>query len=148
MSRRQDVIEEVRTRLEEITTANGYQTNAGNLILMGQTPALSESDPEQALAVTVGQDTVGYQGEDVQVTLPVMIFALVRADLDDPYLAAEAVLADIKKAIETDHNLGGLLKARGLVRGSTTAALRDPASEFVGGSVFYEMMFAEKWGAP
>ena len=43
MSRRQDIIAELTDRLEDITIANGYQTNAGALLLVGQAPALSET---------------------------------------------------------------------------------------------------------
>jgi len=148
MSRRQDIIDELKDRLDNITVANGYQTDAGALVLVGQAPALSETDPQQALALIIGADSVGYQGEDKQISLPVTVHALVRADLDDPAAAAEAVIADIKKAIEQDHNLGGLLKARGLVCGTTTSAMREQGSEYVGGTVSYELLFAEKWGAP
>lgn len=148
MSRRQDIITELTSRLADILITNGYQTDAGALVLVGQTPSLSESDPDQALALVIGPDSVGYQGEDKQITLTVTIHALVRADIATPTTAAEAVLSDIKTAIETDHNLGGLLKPRGLKCAGTVALQREQGSEYIGGSVSYDLEFAETWGAP
>jgi len=149
MSRRQDVITAFAARLSNITQANGYQTDAGALVLVGQAPVLSDGDPDQALALVIGPDVSGYQGENVQTSIPLTVHALVRAeDITQPYLDAEAVIADIKKAVETDHDLGGLLKPRGLTRGVTTAAVREPSSSFVAASVDYNVEFAEKWGAP
>ena len=148
MSVRQSILTEIVSRLSGISVDNGFQTDAGELVLVGQTPALSEADPEQALAVLVGGDVVGYQGENVLTQLSIVVHALLRADVDQPTLASEAVIADIKKAVEIDHDLGGALQPRGLERGSTTAAKREQGSEFVAATVEYNCRFVERWGQP
>lgn len=148
MSTRQTIIEEIRSRLAGITVDNGYQTDAGALVFVGQTPALSDADPEQALAIRVGGDDIGYQGENVLVTLSLVVHALMRADVDEPTTASEAVIADIKKAVEIDRDLAGALQPRGLERGTTTAADRSQGSEYVAATVEYRCRFVERWGQP
>lgn len=148
MSVRQNLVAEIVDRLSGILKVNGYQTDAGALVFDGQTPNLSEADPEQALAVILGAETVGYQGENVLVTLSVEIHAVIRADVDQPAAAGEAVLADIKKAVEVDHDLGGILLPRGLERGASAAARREQGSEYTAAVVEYRCRFVEKWGQP
>ena len=148
MSVRQSILTEIVSRLSGISLLGGYQTDAGALIFVGQTPALSEADPEQALALVVGSDAVGYQGENVLTQLSIVVHAILRADVDEPTLASEAVIADIKKAVEIDRDLGGILTPRGLERGTTTAAQRYQGSEFVAATVEYRCRFVERWGQP
>jgi hypothetical protein len=148
MSVRQNILTEFVTRLSGISLLGGYQTDAGALVFVGQTPALSEADPEQALALVVGSDAVGYQGENVLTQLSIVVHAILRADVDEPTLASEAVIADIKKAVEIDRDLGGILTPRGLERGTTTAALRSQGSEYVAATVEYRCRFVERWGQP
>ncbi len=148
MSVRQSILTELISRLSGIAVVNGYQTDSGAVVYDGQTPSLAEGDPEQALAVVVGGETLGYQGENVLVLLSVVVHALLRADVDQPTLASEAVIADVKKAVEVDHNLGGILQPRGLERGETTAARREQGSEFVAATVEYRFRFVERWGQP
>lgn len=147
-SRRQDIIEAVRDRLTAISQANGYQTDAGAVVLVGEAPSFGPADPPQAIALTVDDDSATYQGEQVVVVLPLVVHAIVKADLAAPYLAAEAIVADIKKAIEVDHDLGGLTVRRGLERGVVKAAVREPGSEYVAARVEYRATYAELWGAP
>ncbi len=148
MSVRQNLIAEIVSRLSGILLAGGYQTDAGALIFVGQTPPLAEGDPTEALAVVVGGEEVGYQGENVLVVLSIVVHAIVRADVDQPILASEAVIADIKRAVETDHDLARILLPRGLERGATTAAKREPGSEYVAATVEYRCRFVERWGQP
>jgi len=148
MSVRQSILTEIVSRLSGISLLGGYQTDAGALVFVGQTPALSEADPEQALALVVGSDAVGYQGENVLTQLSIVVHAILRADVDEPTLASEAVIADIKKAVEIDRDLGGILTPRGLERGTTTAALRSQGSEYVAATVEYRCRFVERWGQP
>lgn len=154
MSRRQDIITELKTRLASITVDNGYQTDAGENVYVGQVPALNDGDPDQAIAMVVEDDEPGYSGEHTVIRLPIEIRAVVRVNVDDPYAMTEAVIADIKRAIERttegvkDHNLGGLLTPRGLERRSTTAAFRDQGSEFGAGVVRYACLYNELWGEP
>lgn len=149
MSKRQDILAELLTRLEQITTDNGFQTDAGNTVFIGLVPALGPDDPTTALAVILDADAnPGHQGENIVIRLPLKIHALIQVNTENPYERVEAILADIKKAIETDHNLSGILSPRGLERGVTQCAYREQGSEFGGGYVEYRLVFLEQWGNP
>ncbi len=141
-------IGEMRTRLENILVTNGYNTDVGQAVMLGEQPAFGPDDPSAVVALIVGADAPGYQGEHVIVTLPVEAQAIVKADVDDPWVTVEEIIADIKKAVETDHDLGGALIPRGLERGATRPFDRESGSEFVGAGVEYRLMFKELWGAP
>jgi len=148
VSARQEIITAVKTRLGDISVDSGYQTDAGAVVLVGQAPSFGPDDPTEVLSISVDDDEPIYQGERAVIVLPLVVHALVKADVESPYLAAEAVVADIKKAIETDHDLGGLTLPRGLSRGVTKSALREPGSEYVAARVEYRITYAEMWGNP
>ena len=151
VSKRQQILAEFVNRLYEITIANGFQTDAGQLVFIGERPVLGPSDPDASIDVVVSTDDPGFQGEKVFVTLPVTVRAVVRVDSVNgatPWGTVEAVIADIKKAIETDHDLSGLLVQRGLERGPVEPRDREPGDEIVGAGVQYNLKYTEQWGAP
>jgi len=151
MSNRQELIVEIIERLGEITIANGFQTDAGLHVFTHETPEFGPDDPEQAIAVVIGDDDPRYQGEQVFVKLPVEIQALAKVDSDpdaQPYLTSEAILADIKKAMElADRTLGGLVQHQ-MERGSTRTLAKQPGSLTVGVAVTYVFPYPEVWGNP
>jgi hypothetical protein len=146
VSVRLDAIEEMASRLSGILKTSGYHTDAGQKLFLGETPNLSPDDPAEALALVVREDSVGYQGENVVTELPVEVQALVVKGTDGSLIALERVIADIKKAVEIDHDLGGVLIRRGLVRGATRPHEREAGGTSVGASVDYVLHFGEKWG--
>ena len=148
MSARQQALATLRTRVQGILVAEGFQTNAGGLVFLAEKPHLGPDDPGEAIAIEVLPDEPGHQGEKVALTLPIAVQAIVKADLDDPGMTVEAVIADIKNAVETDHDLGGTLLPRGLERGVTAQLDREDGSTFVGAAVGYRLRFTEDWGAP
>jgi hypothetical protein len=141
-------IAELRTRLGHITIANGFNTDAGDLVFLCERPQLGPDDPVAAVALVVGADEPGHQGEHVVLLLPVSIQAHVKVVADDPWMTVEAIVEDIKRAIETDHDLDGALLPRGLERGSTEPLEREDGSSTVGCGVEYRLRFKERWGAP
>lgn len=150
---RQDILAEILARVSGIGIAHGYQTDAGGLVFLGEAPQLGPTDPDAAIAVVVRDDLPGdvsgfgeaSDGINVSV-LPVDVQAVVKADLDQPWVTVEQIIADIKKAIETsDRGLGGLL-TRPLARGRIRFSPREPGSAVVGASVEYRATFAESWG--
>lgn len=146
--RRQEILREFIERLETIAVANGYQTDAGQTLFIGETPALGEDDPAAAIAVLVGDEEPQYQGEQLLIRLPYDVQAHVRADLDEPWLTVEQVIADIKRAVElADRTLGGLVK-RQIERGAVRALPRESGSTTVGASVTYYAPYTEAWGDP
>lgn len=138
----------LRTRLRGITKLAGYNTDVGKLVFLAEEPVLGPDDPEAALAIVVGTDEPGFQGEHVVVRLPVEVQAVVKVAASDPWMTIEAILEDVYKAVETDHNLGGALLARGLERGSTRPLDREPGSEYVGAGVEYRLLYKQLWGTP
>jgi hypothetical protein len=148
MSRRQNILSELMVRLGRINTSNGFQTAAGDLLFIGERPVLGPSDPAQSIAVSVKPDIPGYQGENIAMELPVAIAAIVRADTDQAWASIEAIIADIKEAVEIDHDFGGLLDPRGLERGTTEPYDRESGDTVVGATVNYTFRYREQWGAP
>lgn len=147
-SNRQQILEAFLARLERITQTHEFQTDAGKAVFLGATPTLGPDDPDTAIAIVVREDQPGYQGENVFILLPIDIQALAKADLDNPYLAVEAILADIKRAVELpDRTLGELVKRQ--IRRATTRTLeRQDGSTVVGVAITYACPYTEVWGNP
>lgn len=146
---RQQIIEAVRDRLQDITTLHEFETDAGNAVYVGERPELGESDPEAAIALLIGVDQIRTQTEQLLILLPLEIHALAKVDLErQGYLTAEQVLGDIKRAVElTDRTLGGLVK-RQIQRGATRVVERRPGSTTVGIAITYFALYTELWGNP
>lgn len=172
-SKRESAFADLLTRLAFITIANGYSTDAGEHIFFNETPKLGPDDAPAALAVMVGEDgNPGTQGSRIRsrVVIDVQAFALLASDAT-PLLVSEALIADIKHAVEIEGNdqnataggdasidrfLGtvdddsrpyGTLP-RGVERGSVRALPREAGSEVVGATVEYVLYFEEGWGQP
>ena len=148
MSVRSLALAELRTRLATIRVTNGFDTDAGQAVFLGEAPVAGPGDPDASLAIVVLADSPGYQGEKVVVDLPVAIEVIVKADTSDPWTTVEEIIGDVKTAVETDHDLGGILIKRGLERGIVTPNDREVGSEYVGARVEYNLKMAEAWGAP
>jgi hypothetical protein len=149
-SRRLEILQAIKTRLEAITIANGYNTNAGQAIYMTDLPVLGPTDPDEALNLTIGDDEVLYQGVNVAAALPIEIQAIARQG-QESVVALENILGDIKTAVELeDMTLGGLLveDPRAIERGQTRVLPRVEGSEYVGVGITYAVTYQESWGAP
>lgn len=150
-SRRQRLLEAVLARLQAITVANGFQTNAGDNVFLGVAPEFGPDDPSAAIAVAVGEEVPRFQQANLLIGLPIAIQALVnleKDDLDQPWLMVEAVIADIKTAIELeDRTFDGLVAMR-IERGSVLTIPREPGSTTVGAQVTYIAPYIEGWGTP
>jgi hypothetical protein len=148
MSRRQQVIEALKARVAAITIAGGFNTDAGSLVFLNETPALGPDDPDVAIAMLIRDDDPSYHGEQVFYRLPIEFQALAKADLAAPWVIVEQVLQDIKRAVElADRTLGRLLRTN-LERRSTRTLEREQGSTAVGVAITYEAPIAETWGTP
>jgi hypothetical protein len=148
MSNRSEILEIVKTRLQAIRLGSGYATDAGATVFMGEAPSLGPDDPTTAIAIVIGDDEPRYQGEQILIRLPLTIAALAQANLDDPWGSIEAILGDIKQAMEVkDRRMGRALKSP-LTRGSTRTLAREPGSTTVGIGITYLIDYAECWGTP
>lgn len=146
---RRAVLDELRTRLQAIQVSNGFNTDAGLAVFLGEIPQLGEDDPTQALVLVVGDDAPSYTGENVATLLAVEVQALVfdSAATPDPFDRIEEIIEDIRKALEVpDRTLGGLVKQRGLVRAPTRSIPRQEGGQVVGAAVGYQAPIVEKWG--
>jgi hypothetical protein len=82
---------------------------------------------------------------------------MVRADMAAPLVAIEALITDIKAAVEIegrapgtdasiDRSLDGITLPKGFERGPITPLRREAGSTFVGAIVEYVGIFEERWG--
>lgn len=149
LSRRRRILEALKVRAEAIH-GPGFETNAGHRVFLGYAPLLGPDDPDQAIAILPGDDEVDHSGARFGIVLPVEVFAIVKASLDEPWKLVEGVIADVKRAIETDdRTLGGLLPHdHALSRGTTRTLEREPGTPFVGAAITYQVLYTEAWGEP
>lgn len=147
-ARRQLILEAFRARLLAIQIEDGFDTDAGDHVHLGVVPELGPDDSDIAVAITVGDEASKFQGENVLSDLPVEVHALAKADLAEPWIASETVLADIKRAVElADRTLGGLVPRR-FYRGPVRTRERAVGSTTVGITITYLAPIVEKWGHP
>ena len=148
VSRRQRILDWFRTQLETITRANGFRTDAGAAIYLGGIPELGPDEPDVAIALTVEPDEPSVDLKHVVIRLPLEIHALAKGSMNEPWTAIEAVLSDIKEAIEQqDRTLGGLVLNR-IERGQTQTIPRQAGSLTVGVTIGYIAPYKERWGNP
>lgn|SRR6185295_4965782 len=147
-SRRQAIVSFALERLGGIQVADGYATDAGSLVFAGAVPVLGPDDPAVALAVVLGTDETAWQGEHVELRLPIRISALAKGVSVDAWLAVEAVVGDIKRALETADRTWGKLVMWQILRGSTETFPQEPGSGQVGATVTYTAHYKERWGHP
>jgi hypothetical protein len=153
-SRRQRILEALKARVEAITIANGFQTDIGLTVLLGETPTFGPDDATQVLAILPGEDQILGQQAKVSILLPVNIAVIVSPDIAQPWVIVEQALSDIKQAVElVDRSLGGLLtpgdgNVEGLVRGTTEIFERTSGSDAIGAAITYGCKYAESWGNP
>jgi len=151
-TKRRLILEAIGARLAEISQANGYETDAGARIYIGEAPDLGEDDPDAALAILPGDEEPRWQGENVSVIWPITIAAIAKATIDGSYLVVEAVIGDIKRAIEQPdrrlHVNGIPLLNHYLERGAVRGLEREPEHQSVGATITYDARFTEGWGTP
>lgn len=150
--RRIRILLECVKRLEQISVAGGFLTDAGLSIALGQNVELGENDPDIGIVIVLGDERPTGSQQKACYDLPIMIRALAKEDSDTPALAIEYLIADIKKAIEADDrtldqavNRNGSL---GLVRDRVSALPREEGSRTVGAEVVYIAPVWEAWGQP
>ena len=83
-TRRQQIITEIVSRLQAITKANGFETDAGEHVFVGEIVKYGENDPVSAITVVVGDEATVSQRVKVIYDFTLDIQALFAAQLDDP----------------------------------------------------------------
>lgn len=154
ISRRQLILREVKRRLQAITVANGFNTDAGLSVRMGFIPMLGPDDVRQVIAIIPREDQVIPSGGlSLSLRLPIDIHALVDAAEQEPWESVELMLTDLKRAMELpDLSLGGMVHGgnniHGLHRGTTEVFERRSGTDPIGAVVTYVAPYAEVWGNP
>lgn len=133
-----------------IRQSNGYETDAGALVFVGEAPPLGPDDPDQALAIVPENEATQWQepGLAVDVILPIGVHGVTKVDATNAWLGVEAMIRDIKRAIETsDVQFSGLLSWP-LERGPVLTLGREAGSANAGAAVMYRARLKEGWGRP
>lgn len=148
-SRRRRVVEWFLNHLEDITIANGFRTDAGLALYVGMIPTLGteKGDPSIAIAVLIGEEEVRNSGTKFFISLPIDVHALRVGNNATAWLDVEDAIADVKRGVEQDPYLDGLLPG-GLDRGATATHEREAGSLLVGARVRYVATYGEAWGQP
>lgn len=147
-SRRQQILEAIAERLEAIAIDDGYDTDAGAAVHMGQIVELAQNDPDAVISIVMGDENAKFNGGKLIVDLPIEIHAIAKADLDQPYITIEQLLSDAKRAVELeDRTLGGVLPGH-LQRLAVRTLPREPGSTTVGVALIYSATYGEQWGTP
>ena len=147
-SKRSRIIGWFASALADITTANGFATNAGQAVYIGFTPQLGETDPTTVIVLTIGSDSPSWQADKVMLRLPLTINVTAKATENLPWAEIESVLADVKRAIEIEDRSLGRLVPRGIERGAVRPFERESGSLLIGASVEYIAPYTEGWGHP
>lgn len=144
------ILEEIKTRLEAITAGDTFETNAGQKVYLGEVVTLGPDDPEAVLAISPSADQPTWSNQKIAILWEIELQAIAKADLEEPWVNIEVLIADIKRAIELpgDVRLGGLLGDKGLERGATRMLERPEGANTVGAGVTYVLRFIEAWGHP
>jgi hypothetical protein len=139
-------------RLETIDGTGAYLTNAGRSIIVGAEPNLGESDVTEGIVLQVGADLIEWVQEHCRIQLPLLVQLVAKVESLEASMAAqdrlEALLHDVKVAVETADRRLGLGAKLNLSRWTTAPLERQPGSEYVGVVIEYRVGYSEKWGEP
>ncbi|MCW8918966.1 MAG: hypothetical protein OQL08_09155 [Gammaproteobacteria bacterium] len=94
----QQIIDWIVTRLQGVTVANGYQTDAGLDVGLGRA---TRDDGYHYVIAADDVEPESQQGNRVKATMEVVIEGYAPADLGNPSIEGRKVLADAERAIFT-----------------------------------------------
>ncbi len=148
-SRREQIIEAMAARAQAIAVNDGFHTDLGASVLINEEPAFGPDDPRQALVLLVGDDEFTSQGNGnwFLYRLALTFVVLVDAECEEAWRTVERGIADVKRAIELDPRLDGLLSGP-FERGPVETAPREPGSLAIAAAVPYIVSIKEGWGEP
>lgn len=154
-STRLQILNALKARLEVITIAAGYNTDAGANVLMGEMPTFGPDDPDCYLSILTPSDAPVWVGENVvsEITLRIAAICASKGATEppstSPSIALENLVEDVKRAVEVaDRELGGLIRRPGLKRGQVRPFDREPGVDVVGAVLEWSGTVCEQWGTP
>ena len=129
-SLRQQIMDAVATRLATITTANGYETDAGDNVYEWAVVPLDQGDLPALAYKDSGEDIVDETvGEQIR-TLRIDIVAIEKGTAVTAF--ARQVSADVIKAVGTDLTWGGLAEDTALRIAGEDISIEHKDRKFVG----------------
>ncbi len=149
-SRRELILHALLARVGEISATNGFNTDCGATVLLGEAPDLGPDDAPVVLAIVPQDDVPTFTGMNIRTAWPIEFQAIADAskDISRAWLLVEQLVADIQRAIELeDRTLGGLVQKQ-FERGPIRRLEREPGSTTVGAAVPYVFPFVVAWGNP
>jgi hypothetical protein len=149
-ARRTQILAALKARLEQISVANGYWTNAAGHVHHGRVEVTADDvlSGTAVLALIPGRATKREGGRRMLLDLPLAIQGLVPADPVNPLDSVEPILADIKRAffLPADEQLGGLVTHVAYVGESVTD--RVSGGTLAGVEVEANVVYWEQYGLP
>ena len=135
------VAAEVLLRIQNITTANGFNTDIGLKAFDGRQKLSDVKD--DCCTVIEGDDDPQEQRMCLSNVLqPFLIVGQSRCDIDNPNARARAMVADIKRAIFHDGNdLGG--KVKSVTYLGRVLAPREDGADIVTAGVEIEVQYVQ-----
>lgn len=146
MTPRKQLIDALKVRLEGISIANGFNTDAGQWVEVG-TPSCSEEDVYPFINIVIEDDEYTKHAntpKEVQVyacTLPISIEATFRNRDQDPTELLELALHDIKRCVLSNTDL----PCRNYELKSSSTFMRNEGGQFVAVAVRFEFYFVENY---
>ena len=145
---RREAVIEFKSRLAQIQTTNGFLTNLGQEIAVGEAYQLGSDDPDAALAMVILDEDHQPIRQDLKISfdLPIEVIVLVKPNLDDVIGSIEDGIADVKIALERgDRQFDGLLTGR-MRRGRVRTLPRESGSSTCGAIIPYTLPISEAYG--
>lgn len=128
MSKANDIADAIKTRLQTIRTANGYETDAGQTVYRGKRNLASGN----CITLFEGEEDANRPKGDPYTATAIIHFFIegcIPCDADHPDIAGHALVADIQKAVfSEDHTLSGLLAAPIIYTGRVIQPRQDGAA--------------------
>lgn len=154
VERRLKLIRNLEDDGETEIAGSRFWTNAGAAVLVGEALSLGDGDPDQLIALVVGDSEESPRGDvgarlfDSRVPVSIQCYARV-STAGTGWQKVEEMLADVQRAVEDDdRSVNGFCLPEGLERVAVRAATRPEGHAFAGGSVEYVLAFENEWGAP
>jgi hypothetical protein len=145
------ILEAMVDRLEEISTDDGFNTDAGENVALGLRSVDGLEDGDVVVGVYRGKTTVKDDSQPrLAITLPVIVEAHVAAETDAAG-TLEDLVGDLKRACLVDHDrtLGGLAKGPGLLRLLSDEVFYPEPGSLVGSArLVFSVSTREPYGDP
>jgi hypothetical protein len=149
MTRRETIIQEIKTRLQTILVSNGYITNAGQNVFIDRS-AFDERETKPFINIDENEDSLieeSYHvpGAKLKLSLPISIEAFNSCNPLNPSSKGHELLGDIKKCLWSNSWSSNIAKFQ---YQNSTIQQHENGSGLVSVSVNAEIIYVETIGDP